>query len=120
MLYILHIFLAIAAIHCMTIHELDVKNAFMCAPLLQNVYMHAHPAMNIVNIAYCLSYYCMTFDNYHAPEMHIYVILFSLLTYTQCARSLYIHGNFNSALVLVVFVNDIQIASASDNKDAFH
>ena len=39
--------LAFAAIHCLTIHQLDVESAFMCASLQEDVYMHAHPAMNI-------------------------------------------------------------------------
>ena len=41
----LRIFLAIVAIHCMTIHQLDVASAFIYAPLQKDVYMHTHLVM---------------------------------------------------------------------------
>ena len=40
-------FLAIAAVHSMCVHQLDVESAFIYAPLHEDVYIHPHPAMNI-------------------------------------------------------------------------
>ena len=36
-------FLAIAAVHSMCVHQLDVESAFIYAPLHEDVYMHPHP-----------------------------------------------------------------------------
>jgi hypothetical protein len=49
----LRIFLAIAAVYRMQVHQLDVESAFIYAPLAEDVYMHPHPAMNISK-GYCL------------------------------------------------------------------
>ena len=40
-------FLAIAAVHSMYVHQLDVESAFIYSPLHEDVYMHPHTAMNI-------------------------------------------------------------------------
>ena len=41
------IFLAIAAVHRMCVHHLNVESAFTYIPQHEDVYMHPHPAMNI-------------------------------------------------------------------------
>ena len=43
----LRIFLAIAAVHDMSVHQLDVESAFIYAPLRKVVYMHPHPEMRV-------------------------------------------------------------------------
>ena len=43
----LRIFLAIAAVYNMQVHQLDVESAFVYAPLSEVVYMHPHPAMDV-------------------------------------------------------------------------
>ena len=40
-------FLAVAAVHSMCVHQLDVESTFIYAPLHEDEYMHPHPAMNI-------------------------------------------------------------------------
>ena len=40
-------FFAIAAVHSMCVHQLDVESSFIYALLHEDVYMHPHPAMNI-------------------------------------------------------------------------
>ncbi len=49
----LRIFLAIAAVYKMQVHQLDVESAFIYAPLEEDVYMHSHPAMQLPK-GYCL------------------------------------------------------------------
>ena len=49
---ILRIYVAIAAVHRMHVHQLDVGSAFICAPLHEDVYMHSHSAIN-VSKGYC-------------------------------------------------------------------
>ena len=39
--------LAIAAIHSISLHQLDVESAFIFAPLHRNADMHPHPAMRV-------------------------------------------------------------------------
>lgn len=41
----LRLLLAISAVHHMSIYQLDVENAFINAPLSENVYVHPHPEM---------------------------------------------------------------------------
>ena len=43
----LRIFLAIAAVHDMCVHQLDVERAFIYASLCKAVYMHPHPEMRV-------------------------------------------------------------------------
>lgn len=56
------IFLTIAAIHGMTIHQLDVANAFIYAPLQGCIHACIHLVATVSN---CSSH-CMVYDNHNA------------------------------------------------------
>jgi hypothetical protein len=48
------VFCAICALHGLTIHQLHVKNAFIYAPLEEEVYMYAHDEMHAPTGMVCL------------------------------------------------------------------
>jgi hypothetical protein len=48
------VFCAICALHGLSIHQLDVKNAFIYAPLEEVVYMHAHEEVHAPPGMVCL------------------------------------------------------------------
>ena len=110
----LRIFLAIAAVYNMQVHQLDVESAFIYAPLSEEVYMHAHPAMNVPR-GHCLRLHKSLYGLRQSPRnwnIHLHEFIVSLgLRRSQLDHCIYV-GQMESVPVLVaVFVDDILVAS---------
>ena len=111
----LRIFLAIAAVYSMQVHQLDVESAFIYAPLVEVVYMHPHPAMNIPR-GHCIRLLKSLYGLRQSPRnwnIHLHEFIISLgLRRSPLDHCIY-QGTINGAVVLLaVFVDDILIASA--------
>jgi hypothetical protein len=110
----LRIFLAIAAVYSMQVHQLDVESAFIYAPLVEVVYMHPHPAMTIPR-GHCIRLLKSLYGLRQSPwnwNTHLHEFITSLgLRRSPLDHCIY-QGTINEAVViLAVFVDDILIAS---------
>jgi hypothetical protein len=109
----LRIFLAIAAVHDMHIHQLDVENAFVHATLDETVYMHAHPEMNIP-AGHCVRLKKSLYGLKQSPRNWNSLLNATLLDlhFTRskldhCVYKGVVNGN---VMIIAVFVDDILIA----------
>jgi hypothetical protein len=111
----LRIFLAIAAVYSMQVHQLDVESAFIYAPLVEVVYMHPHLAMNIPR-GHCIRLLKSLYGLRQSPRnwnTHLHEFITSLGLRRSPQDHCIYQGTINGAVVLLaVFVNDILIASA--------
>jgi hypothetical protein len=112
----LRVFLSIAAVYNMQVHQLDVESAFVYAPLYEEVYMHAHPVMHIPR-GYCLLLRKSLYGLKQSPRnwnLHLHEFIESIgLERSQLDHCIY-KGDINSTTVLLaIFVDDILLASSS-------
>jgi hypothetical protein len=123
----LRIFLAICAVHHMSVHQLDVETAFIHAPLHEMVYVHPHPEMQVPK-GHCIRLVKSLYGLKQSPRnwnQHLHTFIVSLC-FERCAldHCLYV-GTLDSVPVFAaIFVDDILIASSSDSvitkiKDSF-
>ena len=110
-------FLAICSVFKMYIHQLDVKNAFIYAPLDEDVYVWPHPEMKVQK-GHCIKLLRSLYGLRQAPRnwnayLHKFIHEKIGLTRTPQDYCLY-YGLVDGHLVFVaVFVDDILIACAN-------
>ena len=112
------IFLAICATEGLSIHQMDVKNAFINAPLTEDVYVRPHPEMKIPD-GYCLKLLKSLYGLRQAPRnwnQHMHQFILSL-TFIQCSEDHCVYKSVidNHVVLLAVFVDDILIACADND-----
>jgi hypothetical protein len=110
----LRLFLAICAVHKMKIHQLDVENAFIYAPLQEDVYMHPHPEMGVPK-GKCVKLNLSLYGLKQSPRnwnqmLHNFVLSIGFI---QCGLdySFYFGHVEGAPVLLAVYVDDILIAS---------
>jgi len=117
----LRIFLAIAAVYSMQVHQIDVESAFIYAPLSELVYMHPHPAMNIPK-GYCIRLLKSLYGLRQSPRnwnTHLHDFITHIgLRHSKLDHCIYIGIIHTHTVLLAVFVDDILIAA--DNLDVIN
>ena len=122
------LFVAICAIFKMQIHQLDVKNAFIYAPLEEEVYVVPHPEMKIA-LGYCLKLLRFLYGLRQAPRnwnAHLHDFIISIgFQRSPLDFCLYHQKRQGHVVFLAVFVDDILIACANNKilcqvKQEFH
>lgn len=111
------VFCAICALHGLSIHQLDVKNAFIYASLAEVVYMYAHEEMNAPPGMVCLLLRSL-YGLKQAPRnwnghLHDFIMELGFRQTLQDA-CLYVHTIDGHIVFMAVFVDDILLASRSD------
>jgi hypothetical protein len=112
----LRIFLAIAAVNNMRVHQIDVENAFIHADLTETVFMHPHPEMH-VPAGHCLRLRKSLYGLKQAPR-NWNVMLNATLLHLNFTRSKLDHCIYMGVvdgheMLVAVFVDDILIACSS-------
>lgn len=107
------LFVAMSAVLGLRIDHLDVRNAFINAPLHEDVYMRPHPEMKIPD-GYCLKLLKSLYGLKQAPRnwnQHLHQFIISL-GFIQCPQDtcLYKVVINDNVVLLAVFVDDILIA----------
>ena len=122
------LFVAICAIFKMKIHQLDVKNAFIYAPLEEEVYVMPHPEMKIA-AGHCLKLLRSLYGLKQAPRnwnAHLHDFIISIgFQRSPLDFCLYHQKRQGHVVFLAVFVDDILIACANNKillqvKQEFH
>jgi len=114
----LRIFLAIAAVHKMQVHQIDVENAFVHAALDEIVHMHPHPEMN-VPAGHCLRLRKSLYGLKQSPRNWNALLHVSLtdmhFTRSKLDHCVYMGVVDGHEMLIAVFVDDILIASSSSS-----
>mmetsp|Transcript_25719 Transcript_25719/g.48242 ORF Transcript_25719/g.48242 Transcript_25719/m.48242 type:complete len:863 (-) Transcript_25719:324-2912(-) len=112
----LRVFLAIVAVYCMCVHQVDVESAFPYADLEEIVYMHPHPEMKVPK-GHCLRLLKNLYGLKQAPRNWNRLLsnTFLLLGFTQSSldHGVYIGEVNGDKVIVAIFVDDVLIASAS-------
>ena len=121
-----HMFLAIAAVHRMCVHQLDVQSKFIYALLHEDVHMHPHPAMNTppgrcVKLLKSLYSLKLSPCNWNTHERN-FIISFRR---SQLDHYMYIGVIDVHTVIMAVFVDAILLASTCEDgptyvKSLFH
>ena len=109
------LFLALCAAKGYPIHHIDVKNAFINAPLDEEVYVRPHPEMKIPK-GYCLKLEKSLYGLRQAPRnwnKHLHEFIMSL-GFSRCHEDYCVYTTTvdGHEVLIAVFVDDIFIACA--------
>ena len=102
--------LALASIHCWTIQQLDVNNAFLHRDLLEDVYMTVPPGVPISGSSKCCklhkSLYGLKQSNRKWYEKLSMLLLSCGYQQAQTDHSLFVNTTDSSFNTIIVYVND--------------